>query len=280
MKISNPSELQKFLSEHDLHAKKSSSQNFLIDGNIVRKIVKEAAVTSDDVVIEIGPGPGALTEGLLETGCLLIAIEKDSTLAPLLNRLQTHPPRLEVYNDDILEFPLEEVLRTKLKKGKKAKVVANLPYHITTPILAKLVKMTSLLSDIIVMVQKELAERLVAVKGTKNYSSFTIFLEYYSRIHYAFTVDANCFYPKPSVQSSIVHLSTISPPDIPEPDAFFILLRKAFQQRRKMLRSSLKSLYSSDKIEESLTQLSLNVQVRPEQLSLEEFIQLYLLLRA
>jgi hypothetical protein len=132
MKISNPSELQKFLSEHDLHAKKSSSQNFLIDGNIVRKIVKEAAVTSDDVVIEIGPGPGALTEGLLETGCLLIAIEKDSTLAPLLNRLQTHPPRLEVYNDDILEFPLEEVLRTKLKKGKKAKVVANLPYHITT----------------------------------------------------------------------------------------------------------------------------------------------------
>ncbi len=279
MKISHPSTLQKFLSENDIHAHKQSSQNFLIDSNIVRKIIELAEVKEQDLIVEIGPGPGALTEGLLETGCQVIAVEKDRKLAHLLERFQLSSRRLTIYAEDFLELDLEEILKKERKPGQKIKVVANLPYHITTPILAKLVPMHSFLSDIVVMIQKEVADRLVAEKGTKDYSSFTVFLQFYTSIFYGFTVDANCFYPKPSVQSAVVRLCPKLPPEIPEPECFFALVRKAFQQRRKMIRSSLKTAYPLEKIEEACALLHIDPQIRPEQISLEQWITLYLHLR-
>lgn len=277
MKITSPTELQRFLAEHDLAAKKSASQNFLIDGNIVRKILTEAQISKDDLVLEIGPGPGALTEALLETGCEVLAIERDEKLAPLLKRFPGSD-NLSIVCDDFLEFPLEEHMKKMLPPGKKAKVVANLPYHITTPILGMLVPLHMYFSDLILMVQKEVADRFIAEKGTKDYSSFTLFLQFFSEVSYCFTVEPNCFHPRPSIQSAVVHLKLRPPPSIDYPESFFLMLRTAFGQRRKMMRASLKKFYPSSLVENSLEKLGKNPLLRPEELSLDEFIKLYQIL--
>lgn len=274
MKITSPTELQRFLTENDLAAKKSASQNFLIDGNIVRKILAEAQVTENDVVLEIGPGPGALTETLLETGCEVIAIEKDSKLAPLLKRFPGSD-KLSIICSDFLEFPLREHMEKVLPPGKKAKVVANLPYHITTPILAALIPLHMVFSDLIIMVQKEVADRFIAEKGSKDYSSFTLFLQFFSEVSYCFTVEPSCFHPRPTIQSAVVHLKLRTPPSVINPDAFFAMVRTAFGQRRKMMRASLKKLYPSSLVESSLEKMKKDPLLRPEQLSLSEFIQFY-----
>ncbi len=274
MKITSPTELQRFLAEHGLAAKKSASQNFLIDANIVRKILTEAQIEKKDLILEIGPGPGALTESLLETGCEVIAIEKDTKLAPLLKRF-SGSEKLSVICADILEFPLEEHMKKILSPGNKAKVVANLPYHITTPILGILIPQHELFSDLIIMVQKEVADRFVAQKGSKDYSSFTLFLQFFTEISYCFTVEPSCFHPRPSIQSAVVHLRLRPPPPVTNPDSFFIMLRTAFSQRRKMMRASLKKLYASSLVENSLRQMGKNPLLRPEELSLDEFITLY-----
>ena len=274
MKTSNISTLIAFLKENDLHAKKSSSQNFLVDGNIIRKICAEGNVTKDDLVIEIGPGPGALTEALLETGAEVWAIERDQKLASLLRRFSPDESRLKIFTEDFLEFPLEEKLKEALSKGKKAKVVANLPYHITTPILAKLVPLYPYLSDLVVMVQKEVAIRCVAKEGGKDYSSLSLFLRFFGQMSYGFTVSPNCFYPKPSVNSAVIHFKPAQPKDVADQDFLFKIIRTSFQKRRKMMKSSLKEICLPALIEESLTEHGLNPLARPEDLSLDSFIAL------
>ncbi len=136
MPIYKPTELRLFLSELGIFPRKGLSQNFLIDGNIIRKIIQAAHVEKDDIVLEIGPGPGSLTQALLEAGAIVIAVEKDRLLSEALDRLQTPTGQLHVFNDDIMEFPILEVLSKHLQENQKAKVIANLPYHLTTPILA------------------------------------------------------------------------------------------------------------------------------------------------
>lgn len=274
MKTSNISTLIAFLKENDLHAKKSASQNFLVDGNIIRKICMEGNVTKDDLVIEIGPGPGALTEALLETGAEVWAIERDQKLASLLRRFSSDESRLKIFTDDFLEFPLEEKLQKALSKGKKAKIVANLPYHITTPILAKLVPLTPYLSDLVVMVQKEVAIRCVAKEGSKDYSSLSLFLRFFGQMSYGFTVSPNCFYPKPSVNSAVIHFKHEQPKDVANQDFLFKIIRTSFQKRRKMMKSSLKEICLPALIEESLKEHGLNPLARPEDLSLDSFIAL------
>jgi 16S rRNA (adenine1518-N6/adenine1519-N6)-dimethyltransferase len=274
MKITSPTELQRFLAQHGLAAKKSASQNFLIDGNIVRKILSKAQITQEDLVLEIGPGPGALTEALLETGCKVIAIEKDSKLAPLLQRF-SGSENLSIFCSDFLEFPLEKHISKELPLGKKAKVVANLPYHITTPILSILLPLHTLFSDLTIMVQKEVADRFVAKVGTKDYSSFTLFLQFFAQVSYGFTVEPSCFYPKPTIQSAVVHLKLRPPPAINDPEKFFLFIRTAFGKRRKMMKASLKELFPSSLVESSLEKIEKNPLARPEELSLDEFIRLY-----
>jgi len=280
MKLFKPSELHQFLQELGIVAKKSLSQHFLIDGNIIRKILKAAKVDSSDLIIEIGPGPGALTEALLETGAKVIAIEMDKRFADALARLQTSDERLEVVQADFLQFPIEDFLKNRLKSLQKAKVVANLPYRITTPILAALLPMHSLISTLTIMVQKEVGERFVAPKGCADYSSFTLFLQFYASAQYCFTVEASCFSPPPKVKSAVMHCNLHTPPAVEDVNAFFLLTRTAFQHRRKMLRASLKELYTPKDIENSLKHLSLNPQARPQDLSLQEFIALFHALRA
>ncbi|MGE5195716.1 MAG: 16S rRNA (adenine(1518)-N(6)/adenine(1519)-N(6))-dimethyltransferase RsmA [Anaerolineae bacterium] len=270
------SHLKDFLTElGNIKANRRLSQNFLIDGNIIRKIIQTGAVLPGDLVVEIGSGPGALTQALLEAGAQVIAIEKDPLFARELFRLQTNDKRLEVMEADFLKLPIEELLREKCHLKKKAKVVANLPYHITTPIIAKLIPLHQLISSLTLMVQKEVAVRFTAEAGSRDYSSITVFLNYFSHPRFCFTIAPSCFYPSPSVQSAIVQFELRPPLLEPHSDLFFKLTRTAFQKRRKMLRASLKSTYGSAAVEHALITIEKNPKSRPEDLTLQDFLSLF-----
>ncbi|MBF8263728.1 MAG: rsmA [Parachlamydiales bacterium] len=255
--LANPNELFAFLNQIDALPKKGLSQNFLIDANIVRKIVKASAIKPGDCVLEIGPGPGALTEALLEAGAHVIAVEKDRRLANALPRLQIDK-RLQVIEGDFLEIELN----TLLKDLPPVKVVANLPYNITSPILERLCDHYARFSSAFLMVQKEMADRIVAKSRTKEISSFTIFLKTYSDPSIAVKVSRHCFYPEPKVDSCVIRLD-FHAPLMNDPKRFTAMVRRAFQQRRKMLRSTLSIQYK-----EFAT-------LRPEDLSYEQWMQLF-----
>jgi len=278
MAMYKPSDLHGFLTGIGRAPKKSLSQNFLIDGNIIRKIVKSAAIEPGDTVLEIGPGPGSLTEALLDAGASVIAVERDDVLAKALERFKSPGQKLEIFCEDIMAFLQEDKLKTLLKPGEKLKVVANLPYHLTTPIIEKLVLNPEQCSSITVMVQEEVARRFTARPKSKEYGSFTLFLEFYSIPHYAFSVSRKCFFPAPKVDSAVVRLDLKPPEKVTDVEAFFNLTRTAFGHRRKMLRGSLKELAAPEKVTQALEQIGCNVLARPEELTLQEFIKLFELL--
>lgn len=273
MKLYRASELRLFLEELGLDAKKGLSQNFLIDGNILRKIVAAADVHPHDHVIEIGPGPGALTEFLLEGQASVTAVELDADFAKALKRLQGGTSPLQIFQQDFLDFPLEEFF--KQQKARKWKVVANLPYHITTPILTKLLPLNAWIDSVTIMVQKEFARRMTAKPQSADYGSFTLFTEFYSHPTYCFTVEPTCFYPRPKVQSAVVHCKLQKPPIFDRQEEFFKLTRSAFQKRRKMLRASLKELFPPEAVENALLDMKLPLKARPEELSLQQFLTLF-----
>lgn len=263
-----PSELHSFLNSLGVHPKKSLGQNFLIEKNIIQKILQVAEISSGDLVLEIGPGPGALTEALLEKGAKVIAVEKDEIFAKALKtRLQNHP--LEVHPEDILNFSPKNSLK------EKAKIVANLPYQITSPILAKFLPLYSLFTSMTVMVQEEVAQRITAKPGTRAWNSLALLSNYHSAPEYSFRVGKNLFYPAPKVDSAVVHMPLQPPRPISDEKRFFLMTRSAFQQRRKMIRSSLKKLYASQMIEQALHEIDRSPKTRPEELSLEQFIALF-----
>lgn len=259
------SKLLVFLREIGASPKKSLSQNFLIDPNIVQKIIKAAKIQPKDVVLEIGPGPGALTSALLDAGAEVHAIEKDSRFAKALSRLQTPDQRLKVYLADALEYPLDEI--------PAKKVVANLPFHITTPLLEKL--FMHRFSSLTLMLQKEFAHRLLAKCGTKDFSSFTLFAQFHATIKGSFSVSSSCFYPKPNVDSMIVSLAS-QPQPFDSPKPFFDFVRRAFQQRRKMIASSLQEFFSAEQIKSGLSAIGVRMDARPEMLSLDQWILLFI----
>ena len=251
------SELILFLKSIDASPKKSLSQNFLIDANIVEKIVELAQVEPNEQILEIGPGPGTLTKALLKRGARVTAVELDRNFAQNLSRLQNG--NLTVVQGDFLKFSTESL-------AKNIKVVANLPYHITTPILEKL--FASSFSSITIMVQKEVATRMMAIPGTKDFSSLSLFVQFHSTINNHFNVPAPCFYPKPNVDSTVIRLDAAP---IPETDPFH-LVHPAFQKRRKMITSSLN--YPKDLIRSALVEIGARPDARPEMLNLNEWIQL------
>lgn len=280
MPIYRPHELFALLNEGNLSAKKSLSQNFLIDGNIVRKIVDLAHIQKGDFVLEIGPGPGVLTEELLLRGARVLAIEKDRGFAKQLERFQEKGD-LTIIEGDILETDLENVLKNA-KAKTPVKVLSNLPYHITTPIIAKLLTAKILFSMILVMVQEEVARRFVGRPKTKDYSSISLFLAFFADVRYEFKVKKSCFLPMPKVDSAVVLLTLKTPPlsDEDEQKKFLIFVRTAFNQRRKMLRSALDKLYPKVSVQEALEKSSLSINARAEELTLEEFLRLYRFLTA
>lgn len=268
-----PGALRHFLEELGIHPRKGLSQNFLIDGNIIRKIVQAGDVQPGEFILEIGPGPGALTEALLQAGAEVLAVEKDPVLAKALARFQVGNYRLKILCDDALKIDIEHLFSDQMK----GKVIANLPYHITTPLLAMFLPLHKYFSHIEVMVQDEVARRLTAKPSTSDYSSLTVFANFYSDVEYAFKVSKNCFYPVPNVDSAVVIFKLRSPflENPNEQESFFKLTRTAFCHRRKMLRASLKDLYGTEQVIIALTDLGLNPQARPEELSVEEFIALF-----
>lgn len=268
MSVFRPSELRQFLDSLGVKARKSLSQNFLIDGNILRKIVETATVSKDDLIVEIGPGPGALTEFLLQTGARVVAIEKDRIFAKALERLQSD--RLQIFEADALEFDLSPFF-----SFPSIKVVANLPYQLTSPLLGKLVPLAPHIKSLTLMVQKEVADRMTAIAGSKDYSSLSLFISLYAKAKTCFVVEPTCFYPRPKVRSAVVHLDLHTPPADLHADAFIQFVRTAFGKRRKTLRSSLRDLFPPEKITSALQTLHLSEDARPETLSLKEFIQLF-----
>ncbi len=272
MSMYQPGALRDFLRSLGVEPKKGLSQNFLIDGNILRKIVAEAVVKPGDCVVEIGPGPGALTEALLGSGANVIAIDKDPVMAKALERLQTDDQRLKIICDDILNVDLASIAG-----DQKVNVIANLPYHITTPILTEIVPLRDKIKKIVVMVQDEVGRRITADAGEDDYSSLSVFSQFYANVKYAFKVSRKCFYPVPGVDSAVVVFELREPPLVAEADVegFFKLTRTAFGHRRKMMRASLRELYTAEAVTKALEKMGLNPLVRPEELSLSNFLELF-----
>jgi len=253
MSVATPTALLSFLRQIDAKPLRALSQNFLIDANIVRKIADQVGAAPGNTILEIGPGPGALTEELLKRGAQVIAIEKDSRFARALSRLQIEN-RLTVIEADVLDFDFMQL-------PASLKVAANLPYHITTPILEKLCAHRKLFSSAHLMVQKEVAERMTAQPGSKEISSLTLFLQLYAEVSMALKVSRNCFYPAPKVDSSVIQLLFHEPP-LENPEELLHWIRRAYQQRRKMLRSTLNLKGPA-------------ASLRPEVLSLKDWVTLF-----
>ncbi len=272
MPITSPSELIPFLESLGLSPKKGLSQNFLIDGNIVRKIASLADLKPGDRVIEVGPGPGALTEELLSQGAFVLAVEADRSYAKALERFQTEDRRLQVIQGDFLQQDLKELLTPG---DGKWKMLANLPYHLTSPILTKIAPLHEQMACAVCMIQDEVARRCAAPAGSKTYGSLSVFLQFFAELKYGHKVSRKCFYPAPNVDSALLVMDLKAPPEGIDPAAFEAFVRTAFSQRRKMLRGALSPLFESAAITKALTDLTLNPQARAEDLSLASFLALF-----
>ncbi len=269
--MKSPASIQQLcllLDANGLHPNKALSQNFLIDRNIVQKILRAIPDIENTRIVEIGPGAGSLTYDLLLKKAQVIAIEADKGLARALHRLSSLGD-LTIYHEDILKFPLAETLE-RLPSSKKTHVISNLPYHITSPILAALLPQEKHIATITCMMQKEVAMRCVAKERTAHYGSLSLLTHYYATPQFLFSIPETVFYPRPSVLSAVVQFTLR--PCLPFEDSpfFFGLTRLAFQKRRKMLRSLLKPF----DLTPILQSQGIRPTSRPEDLSLQEFIAL------
>lgn len=278
--IGTPSNIQKVLERFNLSAKKSLGQNFLKDPNILRKIVTEAQIDADTVVIEIGPGIGSLTEYLARSAKHVFAFEIDQNLLPVLEYTLDEYDNVTVINQDILTVDYEKFAAEFLLEGQSVSVVANLPYYITTPIIMNLLKSSLPTERMVLMMQKEVAERLEARPSTKAYGSLTLAVQYYARAHQLFDVPRTVFSPQPNVDSVMVELIPYrqKPIESSNPEFLDELIRACFSSRRKTIWNNLRS-YFSDKnlhplLKESLAAAGIDPARRGESLNLQEFVTL------
>lgn len=271
----NLSQETKFLmNKYNITANKSYGQNFLIDENIVSGIVEKAEVSKKDLIIEIGPGLGTLTSFLLEKAGKVICIELDTHMLKILNDRFNLYNNFELINDDVLKVNLQELI-SKNSEFENVKVVANLPYYITTPIIMKLLEEKLNLTSITVMVQKEVAERLAEHPGGKNTGSITYSIHYYTNPKIVLEVPKESFIPSPKVDSSVIKLDVLKEPKIKvlDEEVFFKVVKCAFMQKRKTLINSLSNsgISTKETLETILNELGLDSKVRAEQLTLEQF---------
>lgn len=278
-KLVNPKNTIDIINKYQFTIQKKYGQNFLIDSNIIDKIIKAADINKEDFILEIGPGIGTLTQFLCEHGGKVLAVEIDKKLIPVLDETLEAYDNVEVINEDILKIDLEKLIKEK-NQGKKIKLVANLPYYITTPIIMKLFESSIEIENITIMVQKEVADRIQSGPGTKAYGSLSIVSQYYSKPHIAAIVPANCFIPRPKVDSAVLCLQPHSEPvvQLDNEDMFFKLVRSSFNQRRKTLANSINNAgitsLSKEEIIDSIVPLGKPENVRGEALTLEEFANL------
>ena len=261
------------IKKYGLTAKKKLGQHFLVDGFVLEKIVAGADIGSEDLVIEIGPGVGALTQALAKKAGHVIAIELDKTLVPVLEDLFADEP-VTIVRGDILKIDLPPLVRPYGHMSIKA--VANLPYYITTPVIFSLLEGETVFRSITVMVQKEVANRMVAKPATKDYGALTLAIRYYADVSLVANVPVNCFMPRPGVDSAVVRLDVLRQPRVDaDKDAFFKLVKAAFGKRRKTLVNCLEGFgYGKAGLEEMLVKLGINPNTRGEALDIHAFGEL------
>ena len=275
----NPQNTIEILKKFDVHFQKKFGQNFLIDSHVLDKIIRAADISKEDGVLEVGPGIGTMTQYLCENAGRVLCVEIDKALLPILEYTLADYDNVNVINGDILKQDIWELAR-KYNDGKPFKVVANLPYYITTPIIMGFLENDSPISSITVMVQKEVAVRMQAEPGTKAYGALSLAVQYYSKPYLAANVPMNCFMPRPNVASAVISLERYDEPPVKtkEEKLMFELIRASFQVRRKTLWNGIKisnSLnYTREEIEKVLTDMGLDVNVRGETLNLAQFAEL------
>lgn len=268
------------MEKHGLNFKKSLGQNFLIDPNVLKKIVAKAGVDQNTIAVEIGPGIGALTEHLAFVAKHVYAFEIDQRLIEVLNDTLSPYEHVTVYHQDILEANLKKYLDDKVEDGEQIKVVANLPYYITTPILMKLLKEDVPIHSMTVMMQKEVADRMAAEPNTKEYGSLSIAVQYYTESKVVMTVPKTCFIPQPNVDSAILQLVKREKPvvQVENEDLFFEIVQASFGQRRKTIKNNLQREFKNSITKEQFNQLFEESGIEPsrrgESLSIKEFAAL------
>lgn len=284
MKLYSPSTVRYIIDKYKFHFQKSLGQNFLIDGNIINKITDGAGVTKEDTVLEIGAGIGTLTRALAEKAGKVIVIEIDKKLEPILNETLSGLDNVEIHWDNALKVNWDELIGEKTggkfgKGGKPYKIIANLPYYITTPLVMFALENHFNISQIVVMIQKEVAERLTASPGSKDYGALTLAVKYYSRPSLVTTVPKTVFIPQPEVESAVVRLDvTAGPPvDVRDEKMFFDVVKAAFGQRRKTLANNLGRItggLSKTEINTLLSEMGIDPGRRGETLTIGEFAKI------
>lgn len=271
-------ETQFIMKKYNIKANKNLGQNFLINQEVVEGIVKSSEISKEDLVIEIGPGLGTLTKELLEKAGKVVCIELDSKMVEILKDRFKLYSNFELINQDILKVDLKKLIEEQKKEGnlKTAKIVANLPYYITTPIIMKLLEEQLDLESITVMIQKEVADRLIAVPGEKNTGAITYAVYYYAQAKGIMEVSNNSFIPEPEVTSKVIQLKIRKhvPIKVENPKKMFFVIKNAFMQRRKTLLNALtntKVFKNKKEGEEIFTKLNLKENIRAEELTLQNF---------
>ncbi|KRM69346.1 ribosomal RNA small subunit methyltransferase A [Apilactobacillus ozensis DSM 23829 = JCM 17196] len=279
--IATPARTQAILNRYHLAAKKSLGQNFLTDLNILQKIVEAASISDSDNIIEIGPGIGGLTEQLAKNAKKVLAFEIDQNLLPVLDDTLSQYNNVKIINQDILKANLPQVIEDEFEKENPVKVVANLPYYITTPIILDLLKGNASFDQIVVMMQKEVADRLVAKPGSKDYGSLSIIIQYLNNTEIAFEVPRTSFIPAPKVNSAIVSLSSKDSIDNPvfDFDKFCGFVRGCFAHRRKTFWNNLQGVFGKtpeikQALKLALQEFNIDAGIRPERLAIEQYVEL------
>lgn len=274
--LGNPKNTIEIIQKYQFAFQKKFGQNFLIDTHVLDKIISAAGITGDDCVLEIGPGIGTMTQYLAEHAGKVVAVEIDTNLLPILDETLKGYSNVTVINSDILKLDMNKLV-DEYNDGRPVKVVANLPYYITTPIIMGLFESNVPIDNITVMVQKEVADRMQVGPGSKDYGALSLAVQYYAKPYIVANVPPNCFIPRPNVGSAVIRLTRYQEPpvQVDEPGVMFRLIRASFNQRRKTLQNGLNNSpevpYTKEQIAAAIESLGVPASVRGEALTLEQF---------
>lgn len=278
-KLSNPQRTIEVIKKYEFCFQKKFGQNFLIDGHVLDKIIAGAGVTKDDMVLEIGPGIGTMTQYLAEAAGKVVAVEIDRNLLPILQETLADYDNVKVIHADVLSLDLEKLVQEE-NGGRPIKVVANLPYYITTPIIMALFEQHVPLANVTVMVQKEVAARMKSGPGSKDYGALSLAVQYYAEPYIVANVPCNCFMPRPNVDSAVIRLTRYEEPpvQVKYEKMLFKIIRASFNQRRKTLQNGLNNSselnFTKDQIAAAIAEAGFSPSVRGEALTLEQFAKL------
>lgn len=277
--LGTPSATKEIINKYSFAFQKKFGQNFLIDSNVLESIIRGAEITKDDFVLEIGPGIGTMTQYLCEAARQVVAVEIDKMLIPILEDTLSEYDNVEVINQDVLKVDIKSLAEEK-NNGKPIKVVANLPYYITTPIIMGLFESGVPIDSVTIMVQKEVADRMQTGPGSKDYGALSLAVQYYATAKVILNVSATCFMPRPNVDSAVIKLTRHKEPTVNVADEklMFKIIRASFNQRRKTLVNGLKNSpelsFSKEQIVKAIEKIGKPETIRGEALTLEEFAEL------